>query len=100
MPSLIANAPNATTASPLNTPLHEEQEDTTEQSAQEEHTAEQTAVPADLTTKQDPPEPPQTMEPTVAHEPDATTTELHPVSMPPSDPIPPEPSILDIFDDA
>ena len=100
MPSPVANASNATTVSPLNTPLHEEQEDITEQPAQEGHIAEQTAVPANLTTEQDPPEPPQTMEPSVTHEPDAATTEPPPVSTPPSDPIPPEPSILDIFDDA
>ena len=100
MPSPVANALDATTASPLNTPLHEEKENTTEQPAQEEHIAEQTAVPANHTTEQDPPEPHQTEEPTVMHEPDAAVTEPPSVSTTPSDPTPPEPSILDIFDDA
>ena len=80
--------------------LQEDKGITTEQPAQDEQTAEHTAAPADLTPEQDPPGPLQTEEPTVTHEPEAVVTEPPLVSMPPSDPTPPEPSILDIFDDA
>ena len=100
VPSPVANTPDATTASPLKPPLREEKENTTEQPATEEHIAEQTAVLANHTTELGPPEPLQTTEAPIAHEPNAATTEPPPVSTPPSDPIPPEPSILDIFDDA
>ena len=100
VPSPVATAPDATTASPLNTPLHEEQENTTEQPTQEEHIAEQMAVPANHATGLGPPEPLQTTQPPVAHEPDAVITEPPLGSTPPTDPIPLEPSILDIFDDA
>ena len=57
VPSPVAKARDATTALPLNTPLHEEKENTTKQSAQEEHIAEQTATPTNHTTEQGPPEP-------------------------------------------
>ena len=100
VPSPVTNAPEATTSLPLNTPLHEDNDRTTEQPAHDQLTAEQTPVPADLTPKQDPPEPLQTEEPTVTHEPDAAVTEPPSVHAPPTDPTPPDLSILDIFDDA
>ena len=90
------NATEATTPSPLNTPLNEENDKTMEQPTQDEQTAEHTAAPAE----QDPPEPLQTEEPIVTHEPNAVVTEPPSVSTPASDPTPQEPSILDILDDA
>ena len=100
VPSPVVNAPDATTALLLNTPPHEEKDNTSEQPATEEPITEQTAAQAIPTTRQGPAEPLQTTEPPVAHEPDAVITEPPPGSTPPTDPIPLEPSILDIFDDA
>ena len=74
--------------------LQAEERITTNQPTHTELTSEQTTAPADITPEPEPSAPPQPDEPTEAQGTNPAVTE------PPTDPTPPEPSILDIFDDA
>ena len=99
-PSPVTNASEATTSQPLNMSLQADEGINTEQPTHEELTTEQTTPPADLTPEEEPFEPIQTEEPTETQGTDTVGTKPPSVPTPPTNSTPPEPSILDIFDDA
>ena len=91
----------ATPTSPTsNMPLQADTCTAMEQPAHSEPTSEQTTAPADRTPEPEPSEPLQTNERAEAIGIDAAITEPPLLTTPPTDPTPPEPNILDIFDDA
>ena len=99
-PSPVTNVTEATTPPPPDMSLQAEECITTEQPTHAELTSEQTTAPVDLPPEPEPSAPLQTDEPTEAQGTDAAVTEPPSVPTPTTNPTPPEPSILDIFDDA